>query len=522
MAIVVEAVTTAVHSSITPPSLTINKPSGVADGDYLVLVFRSQNTAATAVNLPSGFTVIGPAFEASHAGRVNVIAGKAVTNAAGEPSSYTVTQTGGAGRSAAVLLRVSGVDTANPVAGVAGSYQGTSVSSGNGRRVESYSVALDGGDGLAIFMGGNEFVSGTDHTPTSTPAGYTLAAAAVSPSAATNQSRTYVWVGTLAVTGNPTNADIVWLGTAGPAAQGVTLRGLADEEPDPPTGLEVTLGDGTTGHLTIINGDNEQVTPASVGVFLPGFASVSALLATPGATWAHAGGSGAWPEMSIYAYSQAALRGYGALEVSFGRTSDGVWVGLHDNDINRTSDTSGEPAIISMTWAEVQEHMIEIGGGAPRPYCRWEEIRDRFGHTHVLILDPKNYNWGSYRDEFLAMCDELGPTRVIVKQWINDDGLADAASAKGYETWAHAYQADYDNGLIDAKQSHWSLLGMEISATTAWTGGGSYPGILSYGKPVVGHIAASQADYDLAISKGASMVQCSRPDLIAPVSAWNT
>lgn len=520
MAIVVEAVTTAVHSSINPPSLTINKPSGVADGDYLVLVFRSQNTAASAVNLPSGFSVIGPAFEASHAGRVNVIAGKAVTDAAGEPSSYTVTQTGGAGRSAAVMLRLSGVDLADPVAGLASSYQGTSVSAGNGRRVESYDTDLDGGDGLAIFMGGNEFVSPTSHIPTSTPSGYTLAAESVSPSTATDQSRTALWVGTLAVTGDPTDADIVWLGTAGPAAQGVTLRGIADDTE--PTGIPVTLGDGTTGHLTVIDADSNRVTPASVRVLPPGFASVSALLATPGATWAHHGGSGAWPEMSIYAYSQAALRGYGALEVSFGRTSDGVWVGLHDNDINRTSNTSGEPAIISMTWAEVQEHMIEIGGGAPRPYCRWEEIRDRFGHTHVLILDPKNYNWGSYRDEFLAMCDQLGPTRVIVKQWINDDGLADAASAKGYETWAHAYQADYDNGLIDAKQSHWSLLGMEISATTAWTGGGSYPSILSYGKPVVGHIAASQADYATAIGKGASMVQCSRPDLIAPVSAWNT
>lgn len=55
---------------------------------------------------------------------------------------------------------------------------------------------------------------------------------------------------------------------------------------------------------------------------------------------AHRGGSREWPEMSLHAYTQAGFWGVGALEVSLARTSDGVWFGLHDADINRTSGTT--------------------------------------------------------------------------------------------------------------------------------------------------------------------------------------
>lgn len=245
------------------------------------------------------------------------------------------------------------------------------------------------------------------------------------------------------------------------------------------------------------------------------FTSVQQMLQTPGVTWAHRGGGGVWPEMSVYAYTQAAARGYGVLEVSFGRTSDGVWVGVHDNTLNRTSQTSGLPSINSMTWAQVQTYQVLVGGtGAPQPYSRWEDIRDGFGDTHILVLDPKNYNWGAHQTAFLDLCDELGPERVIVKQYASDVSLATAARARGYTTWGHTFDDFMTSPSLPTYLAAWDMLGIEIGASQS-----DWNVLLATGKPVIGHIAQSQAHYDTAMLKGAHGVQVSRVDLVEAVAA---
>ncbi|MEG2887287.1 MAG: glycerophosphodiester phosphodiesterase family protein, partial [Aurantimicrobium sp.] len=133
---------------------------------------------------------------------------------------------------------------------------------------------------------------------------------------------------------------------------------------------------------------------------LPGFDNVFQMIRRGGCTWAHRGGSSNWPEMSEYAYDQAVLAGYSALEFSAQRTSDGVWVGCHDIDLNRTSQTTGLPNISTMTWAQVQTYMNSFNsGGTPRPYYRLIDFLDKYTPTHVCIVDPKNAV--SFRDEFL-------------------------------------------------------------------------------------------------------------------------
>jgi len=249
----------------------------------------------------------------------------------------------------------------------------------------------------------------------------------------------------------------------------------------------------------------------------PGFNSVAQMLATPGATWAHRGGSVNWPEMSEYAYDQAVLAGYGALEFSAHRTSDGVWVGSHDPSLNRTSQTSGLPNISAMTWAQVQTYMNTLtSAGTPRPYYRLDAFLDKYASTHVCIVDPKN-DVGRIA-EFLDICDAHGGnTKLVVKFFGVGSGstaLADAATARGYQTWGYFYEANIGTGDLAADQSHWSILGMEYGASQA-----AWDTVLSYGKPVVGHIAASQANYDTAIAKGARMVQCSNVAGISAVGA---
>lgn len=284
---------------------------------------------------------------------------------------------------------------------------------------------------------------------------------------------------------------------------------------------------GATGDLTVTysstqdsNGWAVQVAiPSTVPVVTPpGFSSVSQMLATPGATWAHRGGSTNWPEMSKYAYEQATLAGYGALEFSANRTSDGVWVGCHDASLNRTSQTTGLANISSMTWAQVQTYQNSLNAaGTPRPYYRLDQFLDDFTGTHVAIVDPK-YAIGTYNAEFLNLLDAHGgSTKIVVKFYGVGAGataLADAATARGYQTWGYFYDTDVTGGGLAADQSHWSILGMNYDAAqSAWNA------VLSYGKPVVGHIAASQANYNTAMSRGARMVQCANVAGITAVGA---
>lgn len=246
-----------------------------------------------------------------------------------------------------------------------------------------------------------------------------------------------------------------------------------------------------------------------------GFNSIAEMLATPGFTWAHRGLT-TFAEESLYAYRQAVKIGHGALEVSLFRTSDGHWGAAHDNTPTRITGGAFTAAWSSYTRAQVEAMTITIGQGAPQPIAWWEQIRDEFGPTHVLVLDPKNYNWGTYQTEFLNMCDQLGPGRVIVKQYASDVSLASAAAARGYTTWGHTFDDFMADPNLNTYLSAWSLLGIDYAASQA-----SWDVLLATGKPVVGHIADTQSAYNTAMAKGASGVQ-STSAAIAPVSWWNT
>src|SRR4051794_28007721 len=56
---------------------------------------------------------------------------------------------------------------------------------------------------------------------------------------------------------------------------------------------------------------------------------------------AHRGGSDDWPECSLLAYRESVARGVDALEMPLARSQDGVWFGLHDETLDRTSGTTG-------------------------------------------------------------------------------------------------------------------------------------------------------------------------------------
>ena len=315
-------------------------------------------------------------------------------------------------------------------------------------------------------------------------------------------------------------------GTAGPAtatypnAQTSNGAGLLVGIPgvtvEAPTGLPVQMADGREGHVQVATAGG-MVTPARLEVVRAGFVDVAGVLAVSGATWAHRGGSQDWPEMSEYAYDQSATRGYGALEFSAQRTSDGVWVGVHDANLNRTSQTTGLPNVSAMTWAQVQAQQNSLNSaGRPRPYWRLVDFLDKWGRSHVLVLDPKNAL--SHNAEFLAVCDGIVPSGRLVWKYngagAEQTAAAAAARARGWSTWGYFYNTDVDAGTFAqyAPDAAWDLIGMNIGAAQSY-----WDAAVAVGKPVVGHIATSQAMYDTAVAKGAAAVQCGAVASIAPV-----
>lgn len=505
------------YGGATSQPLTISKPVDLKNGDVLLLALRSQE-GTNLVNwvVPSGFEEItAPVTQAGLGSkRVAGIWAKQIGNASAEPSSYSFT--GPSGRAVGILIPwTPEVDGAIAIQG-RGDYGGNQTSNG----LTTLNARTNLAAGLSLMALGAEATAGISHAPSQIPAGYTTIGNAQSTlNSVTTGSRTAIWLGWKEL---PTNAypSVVggFAGASGSAAYEATITGGKVKSTPTYPGLEIPTSSGLS-LLTVIDGAGQEVTPTGIDVWLPGFASVDDMIATPGATWAHRGGSNNWPEMSEWAFDQSVIAGYGALEFSAGRTSDGWWFGLHDESTNRTSGGTFGNAL-SQTRAQVEAQQIVIGAsGAPRPYYGLLDFIAKYGETHILILDLK-YAW-NYQAEFLDLIvNNMDSDRAIFKTFAPGSGgvaAANAARAKGLKSWGFYYQESYDDGALTQTQSAYDLLGMDLTAGTAWTGPNN---VLSFGKPVVGHIANSQAQYDLAMSKGSDMVQCSNVAGIKPVSSW--
>lgn len=302
-----------------------------------------------------------------------------------------------------------------------------------------------------------------------------------------------------------------------PNSQASNGSGMLIAIPGAGIGIPVKLPDGSSARLSLLlSGTRSNV--KSLSYLRPGFNTVADMVNKPGVTWAHRGGSSNWPEMSEYAFDKAILLGYGCLEFSTSRTSDGVWVGVHDQNLNRTSLETGMPNITDMTWAQVSAYQNKLNAnGITRPYLRLIDFLQKYSSKYVVVIDPKYST--DHLTELLSVLTTHGRKQATVIKFFGvgsgATAIADTASAAGFSTWGYYYEADYLSGDLNRDQGHWQLLGMDIGASAA-----AWAAITSYGKPVVGHIATSQAMYDQAIARGATMVQCGNVAGIKAVSSW--
>ena len=226
---------------------------------------------------------------------------------------------------------------------------------------------------------------------------------------------------------------------------------------------------------------------------------ISEWLATDGRI-AHRGGSRDWPEMSRLAYDGALAAGYRALEISLARTSDGVWFGLHDRSLDRTSGTDDLIAATS-TWKQVQKLRItadesDLGNPTHQPYLTLEEFLDRYYGKAVLFIDVKKAS--GHTDELLDVLDSLpgDPTRSIVAKhvWRTSKPWLAEARERGYTTW-RAFRPSHD---FTRHHEDADILGMSYRASTcAWNE------IRALGKPVIAHVVPHARGAAVALDKGA-------------------
>lgn len=496
----------------TAAPLVIAKPTDLVDNCIVIIAARSQDASgSTAWTPPPGFALVTatPVLPSSSY-RVGGIWWKKIGLASAEPATYTLT--GPTGRTAGIAVKY--IPDVTGTATVVGTtpYGGSSVASG----IVNFGARTNSDSPAVTFLAlGNESTAGISMTPTTLPSGFTAIGNTQTggAGAGTTGSRTAIWLGyrvesttsVAAVTGG-------WSGsTGGPAGYAGSLKGGLTAAPVP-MGIPVKLGDGATAYLSYIDGAGVRKAPASIRVTKPAFV-VADMLDSPGVTMGHRGASAVtgMPEMSRKAYKYAAYqRNYRMLEFSCGRTSDGVFFGLHDQTLARTSENAALTTNVSaMTWAQVQAYQNSLNSsGSPVAYYRLEDFLDEFTQESTIHVDPKYAIGGANNAAFLAVLAAHGGAGKIVVKYVGTGsgatGLADAARGAGFLTAGYFYEADWAAGLIDAEQSHWDILGMEYTASAnAWsrTTSGAYPGLRSYGKPVLAHIIPDQAGYNTAQTK---------------------
>jgi glycerophosphoryl diester phosphodiesterase len=221
---------------------------------------------------------------------------------------------------------------------------------------------------------------------------------------------------------------------------------------------------------------------------------------------AHRGGSRNWPEMSLYAYRNAVETGVDALEISLARSKDGVWFGLHDETLDRTSGVRGMVAA-EHTWAEISALRIRPpdggpGGQTPQPYLRFEQLAAAYAGTHTIFVDPKLVA-KTYHPELLglmAAAVERPQDSFVAKYYCTGRSWPDLARRHGYRTWGYYYGQQIADGTTPLADTHqrWDLLGLDYDASAeAWRA------VLALGKPVIAHVIPDRAGADRAVAAGA-------------------
>ena len=505
-------------SNASGTAITLATPTGLAVGDVLVAALRTQSATVTADYTSSGWIRASADFVASQGTARGMglyyrpIPNQAALDAL--PTSFTFTRTDTAtttARQSGAMRALRGVDLTDPIGGRAASYIGSAIT--NGKRIELFELDTGVAEQLYVAVFASEFTANISTTPTTLESGFASVMEGVTAGAVTT-TRTGVEVYAKKVTAAQTVSATWSASMTAIGAQGVVFNGKPDVVTPPATVEAAVVASGGTlidYELWAWNGTNGDALDGLTRVE-PALSTVTELLAkmtTTPVVIAHRGGSVNFPEMSLHAYTQSLIRGVDALEFSVGRTSDGKYIGLHDADLNRTSATTGLPAVSSMTWAQVQQYLIRASitddpTQPDRPYPLLFDVLDAYPGA-VFFLDPKYLGSAGAIALFQYLKDNYpnATDRFMLKYYFTATTIAGPVSAMGFRSWGYLYDADLANANFSALAAAWTILGFDYLAPTAsWV---DFQGRMSaLGKRYLGHIAPNLAATTRPLANGAS------------------
>ncbi len=248
-----------------------------------------------------------------------------------------------------------------------------------------------------------------------------------------------------------------------------------------------------------------------------GAGTPSALVAKPGFVVGHMGARYDEVEGSMEGITRALHWGADALMLSLQRTSDGKYFILNDAAtdgvayLDRMSLGVADGKTLdprTMTWATLSSsydqgsYWTQRATSSPRrPYLLLSDFLTTYPTVGPILLDPKTIPAAYYSGILDVMDANGGPSRFVAKYYCTGTAWAAAAHARGYLTWGFFYAAEIAAGTtnLDTLAPSWDWLGLDIGGATAqWTQ------MLAKGKPVIGHIANTRADYNTGIGKGAA------------------
>lgn len=306
----------------------------------------------------------------------------------------------------------------------------------------------------------------------------------------------------------------------------VVIEPVPDPTPTPVTLIDARVADGAGGILNVKakawDGSADvgisRIEVVHGGTYVPDLDRTNRVW-----VMGHRGGSLDYQEHSARGYVQSAIAHVDVLEFSLGRTSDGVFFGLHDATLNRT--TSGLAANYTAsahTWAEISALVQDLPNRGDtrftsQPYLRLEDFIAQWSGSHTLMFDPKLINTAG-RQALYPILQQIPryQERVLGKFFHTGTTIADEFHAIGCKAWGYAYEEAITglkpdgtattDPLYSATMAKWDYLGMDFAASAAaWAQLVQMAG----NKKIIGHIVANVDQANTAVQKGARALQVS-------------
>lgn len=211
-------------------------------------------------------------------------------------------------------------------------------------------------------------------------------------------------------------------------------------------------------------------------------ASVTALLATTPFYVAHRGSGGEYPEHTLVGYDASVNAGARAIEVSVNTTADGIPVCIHDQTLDRTTNSTGN--VSDKPHASLRETVtVDVGasllgaGWSNQKLPTLREVLDRFLGRVVIFLEAKSNPSVPAVQALLAQYP--GATNSVAWKAYYASNTFTWAKANGFTTWAYL-DAGTTDGQMDAVAANVDIWGVPHTMSDA-----RIAAVVARGKPVM-------------------------------------